>query len=281
MPKTKAEEAAAAAAAAAVKAEAAGDDDDDDVVPPMTPLVFLSYLILAVISFAANYVSIPVHVQLLLSATLPIYIASHNSLGLKATEVMQSNDAWKAPLVGSVALFGLYMVFTLLDPYWPNFLLRAYFMFAGVVALQVTLSRFVDPVFKMAGLAGKRRKLGFSEPYVIGEVDLNFNNSDMVATVLALVASAWYLQTQHWWGNNLFGMAFCIQAIENVSLGRYTTGVILLSGLFLYDIFWVFGTGSAMRSTLVVVDCQAAVFLLSTCRCGVSRQMHVVVRLQT
>ena len=113
----------------------------------MSRLVFAAYLILAIVTVTSNYVSVPVHVQLLLSATLPIYIASHNSLGLKAVEVMETKDAWKAPLVGSAALFGLYIVFTLINPYWPNMLLRAYFMMAGVVALQLTLRRFVDPVF--------------------------------------------------------------------------------------------------------------------------------------
>jgi hypothetical protein len=32
------------------------------------------------------------------------------------------------------------------------------------------------------------------------------------------------------------------QGIERISLGRYKVGAILLTGLFFYDIFWVFGT---------------------------------------
>ena len=78
---------------------------------------------------------------------------------------------------------------------------------------------------------------------MIGEIKFEFHYADILSLLLAFAASAWYLQTKHWWGNNLFGMSFCIEAIANVSLGRYTTGAILLAGLFLYDIFWVFGTG--------------------------------------
>ncbi len=54
--------------------------------------------------------------------------------------------------------------------YWPNVLLRAYFMLAGIIALQLTIRRFVDPVFKVTGMAGRQRKVDFNEPYVLGEV---------------------------------------------------------------------------------------------------------------
>ena len=37
-------------------------------------------------------------------------------------------------------------------------------------------------------------------------------------------------------------MSFCIQGIQNFSLGTFKIGMILLCGLFFYDIFWVFGT---------------------------------------
>lgn len=61
---------------------------------------------------------------------------------------------------------------------------------------------------------------------------------------------------KHWVANNVLGLAFAIQGISMLSLGSYKVGCILLvciqlnciccnriqSGLFFYDIFWVFGT---------------------------------------
>ena len=47
---------------------------------------------------------------------------------------------------------------------------------------------------------------------------------------------------KHWLANNILGLAFCIQGIEILSLGSFKTGAILLAGLFVYDIFWVFFT---------------------------------------
>ena len=42
--------------------------------------------------------------------------------------------------------------------------------------------------------------------------------------------------------NNVIGLAFCMNAIELISLDTVAVGSLLLGGLFLYDIFWVFGT---------------------------------------
>ena len=47
---------------------------------------------------------------------------------------------------------------------------------------------------------------------------------------------------QHWIANNLFGLAFAVNGVEFLSLNSISTGCILLGGLFVYDVFWVFGT---------------------------------------
>ena len=64
---------------------------------------------------------------------------------------------------------------------------------------------------------------------------------------LYVATAIWYATSKggdyNWLANDILGTCFCIQAIEMMSLGTYQNGVILLSGLFFYDIFWVFGTG--------------------------------------
>ena len=52
----------------------------------------------------------------------------------------------------------------------------------------------------------------------------------------------WYYAKKHWLANNVLGICFSVEGIEHLSLGSVQTGVILLSGLFFYDIFWVFCT---------------------------------------
>ena len=51
-----------------------------------------------------------------------------------------------------------------------------------------------------------------------------------------------FLSLQQWILNNIIGLAFCMNAIELISLDTVSVGCLLLGGLFLYDIFWVFGT---------------------------------------
>lgn len=60
--------------------------------------------------------------------------------------------------------------------------------------------------------------------------------------MVAAIASCRYFAEKHWLANNVLGLAFSVQGIEHLSLGAVSTGVILLSGLFVYDIFWVFCT---------------------------------------
>ena len=40
----------------------------------------------------------------------------------------------------------------------------------------------------------------------------------------------------------MLGLAFSVTGIEHLSLGAVSTGAILLGGLFVYDVFWVFCT---------------------------------------
>lgn len=42
--------------------------------------------------------------------------------------------------------------------------------------------------------------------------------------------------------SNILSLSFCNTALAYVRLDSFATGTILLSGLFLYDIWWVFGT---------------------------------------
>lgn len=65
---------------------------------------------------------------------------------------------------------------------------------------------------------------------------------DVVLFVVCAALSIAYAVTKAWFLNNLLGCAFSIQGIEMLSLGSYVIGVILLCGLFVYDVFWVFGT---------------------------------------
>merc|ERR1712141_997553 len=69
-----------------------------------------------------------------------------------------------------------------------------------------------------------------------------FTTHDIVTLTVSTAVGVWYLMKKHWIANNLFGLAFAVNGVELLHLNNVMTGCILLGGLFLYDIFWVFGT---------------------------------------
>merc|ERR1712079_167829 len=69
-----------------------------------------------------------------------------------------------------------------------------------------------------------------------------FTTHDLITLILSSGVGVWYLMKKHWIANNLFGLAFAVNGVELLHLNNVMTGCILLGGLFIYDIFWVFGT---------------------------------------
>ena len=72
--------------------------------------------------------------------------------------------------------------------------------------------------------------------------DLSLTVPEVASGAAASLFALWYALKKHWLFNNALGLAFSITGVEHLSLGAVSTGVILLSGLFFYDIFWVFCT---------------------------------------
>ena len=72
--------------------------------------------------------------------------------------------------------------------------------------------------------------------------DLSLTVPEVASGAAASLFALWYALKKHWLSNNALGLAFSVTGVEHLSLGAVSTGVILLSGLFVYDIFWVFCT---------------------------------------
>ena len=185
--------------------------------------------------------------SLVIMALLPIFFGSYRSVSFhkeQKRETMTTKDAAMFPIMASVALFGLYIIFKLFSKEYINLLLTGYFFFLGVLALTHVLSPIVSKLVP-ASVPNIKYHILFTQ----GEDDNNqdiinykFSSHDIVALICCLGVGAWYLLQKHWVANNLFGLAFAINAVELLHLNNVVTGCILLSGLFIYDIFWVFGT---------------------------------------
>lgn len=181
--------------------------------------------------------------SLVIMALIPILFGSYRSVHYhkeNKSERMTKKDALMFPIMASIALFSLYIVFKLFSKEYINLLLTGYFFFLGVLALTHLLSPVVSKLVP-AAIPNIPYHIHFRQ----AEEDIinyRFSSYDIVALGCCSLVGAWYLYQKHWIANNLFGLAFSVNAVELLHLNNIITGCILLGGLFFYDIFWVFGT---------------------------------------
>lgn len=157
---------------------------------------------------------------------------------------MTSRDAMMFPIIASCALLGLYVFFKIFSKDHINLLLTGYFFFLGVLALSHLLSPVVGSLIptsipKIPYHIMFQQGDGNKKEYLI---NYKFSSHDIVCVIFSTIIGVWYLWQKHWIANNLFGLAFAINGVEVLHLNNIVTGCILLGGLFVYDIFWVFGT---------------------------------------
>jgi len=193
-----------------------------------------------------------VYIPLLIVATSIIYYGSKRSLDMKEMETMSSKDAMMFPIIGSCVLFGLFLLFKFFAKEYLNMLFTFYFLILGIASVAMTLSPAIQKVLG-APKKGDKPLVKFVIPEIPflsekGETTpVELTGSDIVCYIIGGAVAIWYATTKNWLANDILGVSFCIQAIEMMSLGTFKNGVILLAGLFLYDIFWVFGTGFFME----------------------------------
>ncbi|GAB6029249.1 Minor histocompatibility antigen H13 [Chamberlinius hualienensis] len=191
--------------------------------------------------------------SLILMAVMPIFLGAFRSVKLQKEQkasgekpdTMTTKDAAVFPIIASGALLGLYIFFQLFSKDYINLLLTSYFFFLGVVALAhimgPTFTRWLPDI-----IPNQKYRLHFTQlsknKKAEDIVDYIFDHKDLICFAFCSLVGVWYLWKKHWIANNLFGLAFAINGVELLHLNKIITGLILLGGLFIYDIFWVFGT---------------------------------------
>jgi len=200
----------------------------------------------------------------------------------KQMETMERKDALWFPIMAGCTLVGLFVLFKFLDKDLVNLLITAYVSVISVFICAnefFPLVRLVFPssetvfelrvkipyLYKMFGApkktdADKNEQGSSSSPKTSSATESSPSKSweggitpdnrafikmafaSVVSIFLGLGVTVWYVRTRHWVANNLIGIAMSLQAMESLSLGSYKTGAVLLSLLFFYDIFFVFGT---------------------------------------
>jgi minor histocompatibility antigen H13 len=228
-----------------------------------------SYLTLSAVLVATRFFIIPPNIQMGLITASILFVGSHQSLKLSETDIdtgkradgdrMSKKDALMFPVFGSISLVSLYVCYKYVGKEYMNMLLTTYIMLAGVSAV----ANFIEPLFQTAlpiGWKVRNHLIHFNIPSILKrltdgqtEFRLHFGKTDLVTHLVGLVLALVFLQTKDFTVHNLFGFAFSIQAIKLISLGQFMNAVILLSGLFVYDVWWVFGAAKFGHNVMVSV----------------------------
>uniref|UniRef100_A0A3B4ZSF2 Histocompatibility (minor) 13 n=1 Tax=Stegastes partitus TaxID=144197 RepID=A0A3B4ZSF2_9TELE len=114
----------------------------------------------------------------------------------------------------------------------------------GVLALSHTMSPLMSRIFP-ASFPNKQYQLLFTQGSGESKEEPGSDRGgSLVPAQKGWLPVTWLQLSYHWhWiANNLFGLAFALNGVELLHLNNVSTGCILLGGLFVYDVFWVFGT---------------------------------------
>ncbi|KAK6164059.1 hypothetical protein DH2020_000923 [Rehmannia glutinosa] len=199
----------------------------------------LANLALAGLTLAPLVVKVNPNLNVILTACLSVYVGCYRSVKpTPPSETMSNEHAMRFPLVGSAMLLSLFLLFKFLSKDLVNAVLTCYFFVLGIVALSATL---LPAIRRFLPNQWNDNVNVWRFPY-IRSLEVKFTKSQIIAAIPGTFFCAWYALKKHWLANNILGLAFCIQGIEMLSLGSFKTGAILLTGLFVYDIFWVFFT---------------------------------------
>ncbi|KAH7923719.1 hypothetical protein BV22DRAFT_1036005 [Leucogyrophana mollusca] len=157
---------------------------------------------------------------------------------------MSSGDAWLFPIIGSLALFGMYTIVKYFGKEWINWLLGWYFTIAGVgsvwksvIALaRLTVGNAQWKKFdrnRILLLKGPRELTSFS-----------LRTPSLWLFPLGVLPSILYSLSSRKSAllTDILSLSFSHNALSLLKIDSFQTGCILLSGLFFYDIYWVFGT---------------------------------------
>lgn len=145
------------------------------------------------------------------------------------------------PFIASGFLFGIYLVILLVSKEYITFVLNIYFFLIGTVALYRALQPLVSKI-RLPALDKLRERqfhvtlaenqatntttttttTGVSD---LMHVDMKFDLVDVGTLFLCVLVGVWYLLKRHWIANNIFGIAFSINAIEILHFNKYDTSV--------------------------------------------------------
>lgn len=190
------------------------------------------------------------NLHLLALATLCVFLGSKHGVWIfteppetrEAAQMLQTEDAYWFPVMGSGVLFGLFLVLKYLGTDWVKMLISAVVVFMCMFGVGTNLDQLIAVV-----------RVKTMKPFChIPLLDQSLNLMELVGMIIGAACAVGFMTTKNWIINNVFGVSFSLVGIKMITLNSYKTGAIMLVGLFFYDVFWVFGSKSVFGSNVMV-----------------------------
>ena len=202
-----------------------------------------------------NFIYIPIWIQTFFNSVAAVGLGSLYSIVIEKCkkntdnlsrskseeggETMSMGDALKFPFQASFALIALYVLFGNVDNNILLIVFKINFSFLGVNCLQPFFHERIHmllPNLVESVLYEKTLKVWGEDVHVY------VSKHNLISYSAAVVINALYLLTDHWTLNNILGLAFTLGGIVMLKVANFRIIMVMLWCLFLYDIFWVFGT---------------------------------------
>lgn len=190
------------------------------------------------------------------------YVGSHKSLGTKPPKRLSFREGILAPLFCSISLFGFYCLLHFFPDLNLKAFLSAYFALAGVFAVAGNMVDFVGTLLPTTNT----RLFQIDVPAWLSEDDkspvkLTSTFADVLALCVGVAIMVAYKQDgAPFTLNNIIATCIATEVLCLFSVGSFVTATTLLSGLLLYDVFWVFGSSHVFGDNVMITVATSSAF---------------------
>ncbi|KAL2609513.1 hypothetical protein R1flu_028086 [Riccia fluitans] len=195
-------------------------------------------------------------------AVWSVYVGSHRSLMKKPPQKMSLNQGLAVPLFCSASLFGFYCLLRFFPDLDVRTFISAYLGVAGAVAVG---SNVVEPLrLLLPNSESVSWRVDFPKWLVQDDgkpVHLTLTPADLAAGAVGILATIASKQAEAPFTlKNFIAVCIVTELLQLLSLGTFTTAAVMLSGLLLYDVFWVFGSSHVFGDNVMVTVATSSAF---------------------
>ena len=222
-----------------------------------TYLVFILVLALGNVPQVQEWkaADIPYFISL---ALITMYAGAHRSLNSRQRQQINLREGFLAPVFASVAIVTVYFIIKLL----PDLSLQSFFdAYFWVLACIASYSAFYHPARRL----GKGLQLPNWEmpvPNWLPVEDINGEKirnttvftTDIIVLCIGIAISTADLLSHHtnFTLNNTIACLVAADILQFVGLSSFRVAGVLLVGLLMYDVYWVFGSAKAFNENVML-----------------------------